>query len=95
MMNYTKNVYDLLDDQQFIPQAMSKNMRQYATDLEEIVQHCAWYLYDPFCIDQPNHDLLDFFIKGLSIDRENDYDESILQIRKILLLRMWKLAYCM
>lgn len=73
---------------------MSKNTRKYATDLEEILQHCVWYLYDAICINQSNVDILHFFINGLSVDREAGYDKSFIQIRRILLQRMWKLVFC-
>lgn len=73
---------------------MTKHINKYAIDLEEIVQHCAWYLYDPFCISQPNIDILHFFINGLNVDRETDYDKPIVRIRNVLLRRMWQLVYC-
>lgn len=73
---------------------MSKNILKHATDLEEIVQHCVWYLYDPICLKEPNYDILQFFINGMDIFGEADYDKSILSIRSILLQRMWKLVFC-
>lgn len=73
---------------------MTKHISKYATDLEEILQHCVWYLYDPISIDQPSVDILHFFINGMSVDRAMVYDKSVLQIRNILLHRMWKLVFC-
>lgn len=81
-------------ENQIYSQAMSKNSSKYETDLEEVVQHCVWYLYDPICINQPNVDILHFFINGMSVDKEAGYDKSVLQIRRILLHRMWKLVFC-
>lgn len=77
----------------FIFKAMSKFNKKYANDLEDIVQHCSWYLYDSICIKQPSVDILNFFIDGLAVDTEAGYDKSIVQIRKILLNRMWKLVF--
>lgn len=73
---------------------MSNYLSQFANDLEEIVQCCVWYLYDPICMNQPNVDILEYFINGLNIVGETDYDLSILKIRCILLERMWRLVFC-
>lgn len=72
---------------------MSKSICKYENDLEEVVQHCVWYLYDPICENKPNTDILEFFINGMDIGGEAAYDKSIIEIRTILLERMWKLVY--
>lgn len=73
---------------------MSRFIKKFATDLEQIVEHCSWYLYDPICMNQPNVDILIFFINGLRLDGECGYDQSVLQIRMILLQKMWRLVFC-
>lgn len=73
---------------------MANSINKHATDLEEVLKHFVWYLHDPICINQPNIDILHFFINGMSVDRENVYDVSLLQIRCILFRKMWKLVFC-